>query len=136
MISYPYKKPATLSTLIHDLDGIFSRFIRLRDTRNGKIKCFICGAVMTFHEAQCGHFIDRDQMSTRYDEMNCHSICENCNCFDDHHKERYEQKLRTIITPEGMDHLWQKSRGLQKFMRYEVEELIQHYTMRNKELKK
>lgn len=129
-------KEASLSTLIHDLDGVFSRFIRLRDTQNGRIKCFICGASMTFAEAQCGHFIDRDQMPTRYDETNCRSVCENCNCFDDHHKERFEQKLRTILTPEGMDHLWTKSRGLQKYMRFEIEDLIDHYKMRVSELKK
>lgn len=130
------EKEKSLSVLIGEVDKVFSEFIRYRDMKDGKIKCFICGTSLRFSEAQNMHYIDRDQMPTRYDEMNCHAGCEECNCFDPAHKEKYEQKLRTILTPEGIDHLWAKSRGLQKFMRYEIEELIEYYSMNNSYLKK
>lgn len=129
-------KEASLSTLIHDLDGVFSHFIKLRDTHNGRIKCFICGASMTFAEAQCGHFIDRDQMPTRFDEHNCHAVCEGCNCFDANHKERYAAMILVKYGHDEIERLHHKSKGLQKYMRFEIDELIGHYKKRVSELKK
>jgi len=52
-------KQKSLPVLIHELDAVFSRFIRTRDTKDGVIRCFICGAKLTFQEAQVMHFIDR-----------------------------------------------------------------------------
>lgn len=122
------KKPEkSLSTLIHDLDGVFSRFIRTRDIVDGKVICFTCGRKMTFQESQCGHFIDRDQMPTRYDERNCHAVCEECNCYDEWHKAKYSHQMIAVYGPEEVERLYQKSKGLQKFARYELEDLIEHY---------
>ena len=125
----------SLSTLIKQADTVFSEFIRLRDSRGGMVKCFICGYAMPWRQSQNMHFIDRDQMPTRYDEMNCHAGCEECNCFDTQHQERYEAKLLEILTPEGLEHLKQKSRGLQKFMKYEVLEIIETYKAKILELR-
>lgn len=129
-------KEKSLSVLIHDLDAVFSRFIRTRDTHNGVIKCFVCGYTMSFQEAHCGHYIDRDQMPTRYDEMNCHAVCEECNCFDDNHKLRYHTMLTLLYGFGAPESLETKSKGLQKFMRFEIVELIEEYQLKTKALKK
>lgn len=127
--------PRSLPSLIHDLDGHFSRFIRQRDMVNGKVICFTCGKRMTFQEAQYGHFIDRDQMPTRYNEMNCHSVCEFCNCMDDNHYERYKTKMLDKYGFMGVLDLQHKSRGLQKFMRHEIQDLIEYYKSENRQSK-
>lgn len=124
--------PRSLPSLMHDLDGHFSRFIRQRDTVNGKVICFTCGKKMSFQEAQCGHFIDRDQMPTRYDEQNCHAVCEFCNCMDDTHYERYSMAMIQKYGIMAVRDLKQKSRSLQKFMRHEIEELIEYYKSENR----
>lgn len=91
---------------------------------------------MSFQEAQCGHFIDRDQIPTRFDERNCHSVCQECNCFDPEHANKYykwmvnKYGLREVIALEY------KARGLQKYMRWEIEDLIEHYNRENAILKK
>jgi len=125
-------KQKSLPVLIHELDAVFSRFIRLRDTKDGVIRCFICGAKLSFQEAQVMHYIDRDQMPTRYDERNCHSGCEECNCFDPNHKIRYSARMLFVYGQEEINRLFRKSRGLQKFFRFELEDLIEYYKSENR----
>lgn len=130
------EKEKSLSVLIGEADKVFSEYIRLRDTHNGIIRCFICGINLRFKEAQNMHFIDRDQMPVRFDEINCHAGCDYCNCYDLMHKEKYESAMMNKYGEQTLDTLFCKSKGLQKFMRYEVEELITHYRSRVSELKK
>jgi hypothetical protein len=60
--------------LIQKLDKIFSEFIRLRDSdNNGIIKCITSGKFMHWTEADCGHFMSRQHMSTRFHEQNCNA---------------------------------------------------------------
>lgn len=126
----------SLSTLIKDCDAVFSEYIRRKASDgSGFIKCFICGNKIPWRQSQAMHFIDRDQMPVRYDEMNVRTGCVECNCMDPDHKERFRKKLMEIMTPEGMEHLYTKSRGLQKFMRHELLEIIDTYKAKLKELR-
>lgn len=69
----------SLSTVIDDLDTIFSQYIRLRDSdENGYITCY-CGAVVYWTEADNSHFVSRAHMNTRFSEENCNSSCRKCN---------------------------------------------------------
>ena len=62
------------------LDKVFSEYIRRRDADEyGRVKCCTCPAVAHWAEMDCGHFVSRGNMSTRYDEMNCHAQCKTCN---------------------------------------------------------
>ncbi len=60
------------------LDKVFSEYIRKRDTRNGVFKCISCGRILPYEQADCGHYINRKHMSTRFDEMNCNAQCRSC----------------------------------------------------------
>lgn len=69
----------SLSTVIDDLDTIFSQFIRLRDSdENGYITCY-CGAVVYWTEADNSHYMPRAHMNTRFSDENCAASCKNCN---------------------------------------------------------
>lgn len=129
-------KEKTLPVLIGELDDVFSDFIRLRDSNNGIVSCFICGARMPWRNSQNMHYIDRAQMPTRYDEMNCHAGCEECNCFDPNHHDNYRSALILKHGLPGVQTLKLKSQSLQKFMRFELVELIESYKLKVKELKK
>lgn len=129
-------KEVKLGTLIKEADEIFSKFIRYRDMKDGKIHCFICGTPVKFAEAQAMHYIDRDQMSTRYDEMNTHSGCEDCNCFDRTHHFKYHTKMVLIYGADRVHDLVLKSKSLQKFMRFELQEIIDKYKVLVSQLKK
>jgi hypothetical protein len=127
-------KTDSLSSLIKKADDVFSKYIRNKYSINGYCYCFVCSTKMRIAESQTGHFIDRDQMPTRYDELNCHPVCSYCNCVDLEHRQRYEWMMRQVYPDGEVDALIAKSRGLQKFARYELVELIETYKEKLKKL--
>jgi hypothetical protein len=66
------------AALVKKLDAAFSKFIRERD--KGK-PCVTCGKPWepTF---QCGHFLSRRHMATRWHKENAHGQCPGCNMFE------------------------------------------------------
>lgn len=71
------KKRETNSQLKRKADDIFSLYIRERD----KFTCYTCGKVGERNNTDCGHYISRTFLGTRYDETNCHAQCKSCNIF-------------------------------------------------------
>lgn len=55
-----------------------------------------CGAVVFWKEIQCGHFIDRRHMATRFDPDNCHPQCVSCNVFKSGNIPMYERYLEQL----------------------------------------
>jgi hypothetical protein len=127
----------SLSSLIKKADEVFSKYIRKRDANKQHpfyLNCFTCGKPERIEFAHCMHFIDRDQMATRYDEMNCHGGCEECNCFDPDHYGKYYSEMVKRYGSEPVNNLIWKSRSLQKYMRHELEEIIETYKQKLKNL--
>ncbi len=67
-------------------DVWFSRYIRLRDK-----KCYTCDT--TSPKLQCGHFVPRQYLATRYDEINNHAQCYACNMLFGGQPSRYALNL-------------------------------------------
>jgi hypothetical protein len=65
------KKAESLSTITRRLDILVSRIVRLRDKA-----CVVCGSTQN---PQCGHYIGRMFVATRWDLTNCHQQCSGCN---------------------------------------------------------
>lgn len=66
--------------LIKKLDEEFSLFIRVRDCNNeGFTRCVTCNHYDHWRSFDCGHFMSRSHMATRYHEQNCSSQCGGCN---------------------------------------------------------
>lgn len=74
------KKP-TLASLKKKLDAVFSEWIRRKDAINGLAKCVTCGKQARWQEMQCGHFISRTHLATRFSPTNCAVQCVMCNVF-------------------------------------------------------
>ena len=76
------KRADSFSKLRDVMDQVFSRFIRLRDTdRHGVGFCIDCGERMEWQDLDNGHFIPRDRLATRWDEVNCAAQKTSCNRF-------------------------------------------------------
>lgn len=129
-------KEKSLQVLEKELDLVFSEFIRLRDSENGRVKCFICGASMPWRQSQNMHYIGRDQMPTRYDEENCHAGCEICNCRDSEHKYKYRDAMLWFFGAEVVDAIRTRSKSLAKFMRIDLIGMIEHYKSEVSKLKR
>jgi hypothetical protein len=70
------------TNLRDDLDAVFSRYIRTKyANEQGIVKCYTSGKPLTIAESQCGHFIPRVHLATRWDERNCRPQSQHDNEF-------------------------------------------------------
>ena len=135
-ITHIMTKQQSLSTLIKKLDRIFSQYIRLRDSAeydHRYFRCISCGEVLPIEYADCGHYISRTTLSTRFSEDNCHAECINCNRFDPDHLDRYTKNLIAKIGEQRYASLITLSHNtLFRYAHYEIQELIKYYTQQVK----
>lgn len=79
----PKIKQKSLAKLKIELDRVFSLYIRQKyaDPHTGMVKCYTCSTVKHWKEMQNGHWIPRNNLSTRFSEENCRVQCVGCNMF-------------------------------------------------------
>lgn len=117
-------KKVTKTALVKKLDAVFSIYIRRRYAVNDIAKCVTCGKEEHWKSLQCGHFMSRKHMSTRWNEDNCQVQCAGCNVF--RYGEQY--KFSLYLGNNLAEQLHIKSKEVCKFTEVELQELIQHYT--------
>lgn len=117
-------KKQTRKSLIDKLDKVFSIYIRQRKAINGIAKCVTCGKEDNWTKLQCGHFMSRKHMSTRWDENNCQVQCAGCNVFKYGEQYLFSQYLGNNLSEE----LYIKSKQICKFTDVELQEKINYYT--------
>lgn len=67
-------------------DKQFSMFIRLRDSdEHGIATCITSGRRAHWRKMDCGHYVSRAKMATRYDERNCNAQSKMANRFQGGH---------------------------------------------------
>ena len=126
-----------MANLKATLDRWFSIYIRLRDSdANGYGRCISCGKLVHWKEADCGHFINRQHMNTRYDEQNCNLQCRSCNRFDEGNNEGYRRGLIAKYGEEVVNHLYLKKHIFRKYSVFELKAIADDYKKRFNELKK
>lgn len=119
------------------LDREFSLYVRLRDTMpNGYFRCISCGQLKPFGQADCGHYINRQHMSTRYDEMNCNAQCRKCNRFMEGNMSGYRHGLVEKYGERNVMLLEAKKNQTRKYSDFEYSELIKYYKALNAKLRK
>ncbi len=118
------KKP----DLVAKLDKVFSRYIRLRDCMpNGYFRCISCGQIKPYEQADCGHYINRQHMITRYHEMNCNAQCRKCNRFMEGNMQGYRQGLVTKYGEQKVLMLESMKGKTCKYDDFELIELTKYY---------
>ena len=69
-----------------EADKWFSMFIRLRDSdEHGIATCITSGRRAFWRTMDCGHYLSRAKMATRYHEQNCHAQSKMSNRFQGGH---------------------------------------------------
>ena len=117
------------------LDKVFSQYIRLRDMigNTRTFQCISCGRILPINQADCGHYINRQHMATRFSELNCNAQCRSCNRFDEGNMQGYRRNLvwrhgeNQVLILESMKH------EVRKYTDFEYKALIGHY---QKEIKR
>ena len=76
------------------LDSIFSKFIRLRDSdEDGICRCITCGAPHYWKSVDNGHYIKRQHLALRFNEVNCNAQCRKCNWLGQGEDVKYKDAL-------------------------------------------
>lgn len=128
-------KDDDLSTLVADLDILFSRYIRLKDADlYGKCTCISCGKKDKWVMMDCGHFIPRAHMYTRFSELNCAPQCKNCNQHLRGNIAAYAKALEEI-SPGRVEILQEHAHMVYKYSREELKSMISDYSNKIKQLK-
>jgi len=115
------------SNLITDLDATISKYIRIKYSNSkGVVNCFTSGVEMKWQNSQCGHYISRSNMATRFLEENLRvqSPYDNCNLHGNLivFKERLEAENKGIT-----DYLEELSRQVYKPSISELKEILTGY---------
>lgn len=125
-------KPDSLSTLIKKADDVVSLFVRLNAADdNGTVSCISCGCRLWYLDADCCHFISRQNMATRFLLLNLAPGCQECNRYNPvFHLNTWEAKLG-----DTAHELRVYGKSLMKWTRVDLTGLIEEYSNKVKQLK-
>lgn len=128
------KRKPSIKTLKRKLDDVFSIYIRLRDSDDkGFCQCISCGKIQHWKDVDCGHYVNRSHMGTRYSERNCNAQCRSCNRFSEGNNIGYTRGLIRKYGIKVIDELDVKKHTQTYMKSFDYEVLIDHY---NKEIEK
>lgn len=123
-------------TVIDDLDAIFSQVVRLSHAdEHGMVECYTCGAKKHWKLMQCGHFIPRIHMFTRFSEDNCKPQCPTCNLLKDGNLVAFAQYLERD-RQGAVEMLEEQARNVYSYDIDELKAMIGNYATRKKQLLK
>ena len=92
-------------------DQWFSRYIRLKNAMDygGTIvtKCYTCNKTYKVKDLDCGHYINREHISVRFNENNARPQCTYCNRYRSGKHFDFGVKLAKEIGAEEFDNLRQ-----------------------------
>lgn len=121
-------KTKTKSWYVAQLDRVFSLYIRkIYSNDFGMVMCYTCSKVGEAKEMQCGHFISRSHMSTRWDEQNCRVQCVGCNIFKSGNYVEFSYRLLKEIGEKALDALMAKKQEIRQWSIPELQEKIKYY---------
>jgi len=107
------------------LDKIYSEYVRKKDAKNGYVRCYTCDKRLHWKEAHCGHYIPRNNLSTRFDERNTKPQCVGCNIFGNGKPDIFALRLEKDY---GNGILQELHRTKQQVIRYfPYDEMIERY---------
>jgi len=125
----------THTKLKKELDKVFSQYVRYAAADdNGIVECYTCYNKKHVKEMHNGHFISRRHLSTRWDENNCRPQCPRCNLFAQGEQWLFGSRLTAELGKDIVQQLQIKSKQASKFSTVELQEMIDYYKARLKEL--
>ena len=120
----------SFQNLVQDLDHVFSQYIRCKYAdKNGMVECYTSGKKYHWKEIQCGHFIPRANLGTRWLEANCRPQSLEENYYKMGNIEEFEYKLN-LENNSVVEYLREEAKQITKPTKDELKGLILEY--RNK----
>ena len=117
------------------LDTIFSQYIRLKNSKGGYCVCITCGKRLKIKAIQCGHYISRNHLGTRWEERNCQPQCVGCNVFGGGKSDTFALELIFKYGDNILKELNALKNKIHQFKEYQLREMIDTYKQKIKEIK-
>ena len=129
-------KKTTIAGLVEKAAVLLQKIRRLEEAdENGYCRCVSCGKVEHYKDMDGGHYIPRTRTATKLVEHNINPQCKGCNGFrKEEAKCGYAIWMIETYGYEYVKWLEAESKKQKKWFRPEVEELIESYKARLKEL--
>jgi len=125
----------TKSELIKEADSIFSQYIRKKSADwRGDAGCYTCCKRFHWKQLQCGHFLKRGNMSTRFDEDNCRVQCASCNVWNEGNYKKYTEKLKRELGDERFNALIERGKKYKQYSNENLSLLIKELKQKNESL--
>ena len=111
------------STLVKNLDAVFSQYIRRKDAVNEIAECVTCGKKDHYKKLQCGHFMSRRHYSTRWEINNVGVQCYGCNITNQGQQFLFAKYLGLEVAEQMVT----KSKQVVKFTDSDLQDMIDYY---------
>lgn len=115
-------RKVSLSRLRRSLDAVFSLYVRAKYPKT----CYTCGAAGK--TLQCGHFISRSYLATRWNESNCRPQCVGCNIWGRGKPLDFEENLKKELGDVAVEQLKSQRHQLIRPTRAFYELMIGEYS--------
>lgn len=107
------------------LDKAFSELVRRKYASDyGVSACITCKCAMVWNWFDCGHFVDRDHLPTRWDLDNCRPQCPECNRFKTGRRYEFGTALNLELGPGTAERLIEKGNGPSQQVKDTAQELL------------
>ena len=121
-------KEKTYKQLLKELDSYYSKYIRQKDADSeGYVACYTCGAVKHWKSIDCGHYISRRHLSSRFFEKNTKPQCKGCNIFKEGNKPVFALELIKEYGKDVLEELDSLSHIKMKYDRNRLSNMIMFY---------
>jgi Bacteriophage Lambda NinG protein len=130
------EKSESISSLVKELDTVFSLYIRLRYAdKEGMVTCYTSGKVVHWRKIQAGHFISRRHYNTRWNEINVQNQTVRENIMLSGNIAEFGRRLVGQYGQDKIDYLFQMRDKEAKLDRLHLKVAIQDYTKKVAQLK-
>lgn len=126
---------SNLTKLRDKLDNVFSEYIRRKDAdQNGFVQCYTSGKWYHWTKLQCGHFISRRHLSTRWEEKNAKPQSVSENMFNQGNGPMFAKNLIKEYGAGILEELEIKKNNVCRMGMFEYGVLIKEYQEKLKKL--
>ena len=135
--SKPKSSNSERQRLIRELDKYVSLYVRRKDAdKNGLVYCYTCGVRGHWKSMDCGHYIKRRYLHTRWDLLNVRKQCQFCNRTLGGNYGVYEKKIREELGTDNVQKLWDKAYKTDKIPTVMLEVMLEEIKTKVKNLEK
>lgn len=121
-------KKKGVAHLKRKLDSVFSKYIRAKYPK----VCYTCQKPS--NALQCGHFVSRQYLASRWEEDNCRPQCWGCNGYGRGQLLDFEENLKHELGESRIEEVKRSRHAIVKLTPDWYEGQIKHYTISLRDL--